>query len=106
MDHLLLRNVLIVGLNVAGGIGCFFLTRYAYKTCQSQTPFEKRARRVIPWFWPLNSLWQACLALHFPALHAPWIPFAGGGLLILLIPTVLLFLFVQTKRQKQAGAKP
>ncbi len=79
--------------------------RYAYKTCKSQTPFEKRARRVIACYWPLFFFWQGCLVLRLSVLHAPWTQFAGYGFLLVSLPAVLLFLFVQTKRTEAGQNK-
>ena len=97
MSHPSLNDIIAALIWVVSGAGSYFLSKYAYKSCKSNTPFEQRARRVIPWYWALFSTWQACVVLNLPGMHSLWIKLGVTLLIIVSLPAIMLVLFLQDR---------
>ena len=100
MHHPTLNNMLLAVAWAVVGVGSIPLTKYAYKTCKTNTPFEQKARRIVPWYWASISLWQSCRALRLPEMRSSWMDYGIPLLIIVSMPLAMLFLFVQTRTRR------
>ena len=103
MHHLSLQDILLAVVWVAGSFGVVYLSGYMYRAAKRHTEYDKRVRRVVLSYWALFCVWQACLALHLPAMRPAWMQYAGPLLITALFLLVILFPLIQArvKRVKQ-----
>jgi cytochrome bd-type quinol oxidase subunit 2 len=100
MHHPNLNDILLAVACAIAAVGSVPLMRYAYKTCKTNTPFEQKARRVMPWCWALMFLWQSCRALRLPEMRSSWMDYGVPLLIMVSMPLMMLFLFVQTRMRR------